>query len=217
MLETDIPGNVYKGLLASKATDVHVFGRRGPAQVKFSPLELREAVHVEGVDTIVHDEDFVYDEGSNSQIESNNQPRVNTRFDTLSSQVERLLFTSTVLAASTTGAKVTSFVSSTLAVAPTFEAMLFINEIGCSNNIVCNGPFAFQGYSGGYIGILRDNVNELFLGSSITDNPPSFLRARPTANQINVKIHRNNASLGTDYAPLPAKYTLVLSFEQLND
>jgi ferredoxin--NADP+ reductase len=76
MLETDIPENVYKGLLASKATDVHVFGRRGPAQVKFSPLELREAVHVEGVDTIVHDEDFVYDEGSNKQIESNNQTRV---------------------------------------------------------------------------------------------------------------------------------------------
>ena len=76
MLQTDIPENVYKGLLASNATDVHVFGRRGPAQVKFSPLELREAVHVDGVDTIVHDEDFQYDEGSNKQIESNNQTRV---------------------------------------------------------------------------------------------------------------------------------------------
>jgi ferredoxin--NADP+ reductase len=76
MLATDIPENVYEGLLASKATDVHVFGRRGPAQVKFSPLELREAVHVDGVDTIVHDEDFQYDEGSNNQIESNNQTRV---------------------------------------------------------------------------------------------------------------------------------------------
>lgn len=76
MLETDIPENVYKGLLASNATDVHVFGRRGPAQVKFSPLELREAVHVEGVDTIVYDEDFQYDEGSTNAIESNNQTRV---------------------------------------------------------------------------------------------------------------------------------------------
>ena len=76
MLETDIPENVYKGLLDSNATDVHVFGRRGPAQVKFSPLELREAVHVDGVDTIVHDEDFQYDEGSTRQIESNNQTRV---------------------------------------------------------------------------------------------------------------------------------------------
>jgi ferredoxin/flavodoxin---NADP+ reductase len=76
MLETDIPDNVYQGLLKSEVTDVHVFGRRGPAQVKFSPLELREAVHVEGVDTIVYEEDFKYDEGSNQQIESNNQTRV---------------------------------------------------------------------------------------------------------------------------------------------
>ena len=76
MLSTDIPGHVYEGLKNSPVTDVHVFGRRGPAQVKFSPLELREAVHVEGVDTIVYEEDFVYDDGSNAQIESNNQTRV---------------------------------------------------------------------------------------------------------------------------------------------
>jgi ferredoxin/flavodoxin---NADP+ reductase len=76
MLSTDIPDNVYQGLRASQATDVHVFGRRGPAQVKFSPLELREAVHIEGVDTIVYDEDFQYDEGSQQAIDSNNQTRV---------------------------------------------------------------------------------------------------------------------------------------------
>ena len=76
MLSTDIPDNVYQGLRASKATDVHVFGRRGPAQVKFSPLELREAVHIEDVDTIVHDEDFQYDQGSQEAIDSNNQTRV---------------------------------------------------------------------------------------------------------------------------------------------
>jgi ferredoxin--NADP+ reductase len=76
MLSTDIPDNVYQGLLASQATDVHVFGRRGPAQVKFSPLELREAVHIEGVDTIVYEEDFQYDEGSQAAIDSNNQTRV---------------------------------------------------------------------------------------------------------------------------------------------
>jgi ferredoxin--NADP+ reductase len=76
MLSTDIPDNVYQGLRASQATDVHVFGRRGPAQVKFSPLELREAVHIEGVDTIVYDEDFQYDEGSQKAIDGNNQTRV---------------------------------------------------------------------------------------------------------------------------------------------
>ena len=76
LLSTDIPDHVYQGLKASPVTDVHVFGRRGPAQVKFSPLELREALHVEGVQAIVYDEDFQYDDGSREAIDSNNQIRV---------------------------------------------------------------------------------------------------------------------------------------------
>ena len=76
LLSTDIPDHVYQGLTKSPVTDVHVFGRRGPAQVKFSPLELREALHVEGVQSIVYDEDFQYDQGSQEAIDSNNQIRV---------------------------------------------------------------------------------------------------------------------------------------------
>ncbi|MEY4655095.1 MAG: hypothetical protein RL523_494 [Actinomycetota bacterium] len=76
LLATDIPDNVYQGLLKSNATDVHVFGRRGPAQVKFTPLELREACHINGGDTIVYEEDFKYDAGSQLAIDSNNQTRV---------------------------------------------------------------------------------------------------------------------------------------------
>jgi len=76
LLSTDIPENVYQGLLKSNATDIHVFGRRGPAQVKFSPLELREACHINDVDTIVYDEDFQYDAGSQEAIDTNNQTRV---------------------------------------------------------------------------------------------------------------------------------------------
>ena len=76
MLTTDIPAHVFDGLKNSPVTDVHVFGRRGPAQVKFTPLELREATHLEGVDTIVYEEDFKYDAGSEEAIESNNQTRV---------------------------------------------------------------------------------------------------------------------------------------------
>ena len=76
LLTTDIPDHVFQGLKKSPVTDVHVFGRRGPAQVKFSPLELREALHVSGVQAIVYDEDFQYDEGSQNAIDSNNQIRV---------------------------------------------------------------------------------------------------------------------------------------------
>lgn len=76
LLTTDIPDHVHRGLSASPVTDVHVFGRRGPAQVKFSPLELREALEIAGVQAIVSDADFQYDEGSLEAIESNNQIRV---------------------------------------------------------------------------------------------------------------------------------------------
>lgn len=76
LLSTDIPEHVYQGLKSSPVTDVHVFGRRGPAQVKFSPLELREALHVNGVQAIVDPADFQFDEGSQAAIDGNNQIRV---------------------------------------------------------------------------------------------------------------------------------------------
>ncbi|ARJ06241.1 pyridine nucleotide-disulfide oxidoreductase [Cnuibacter physcomitrellae] len=73
LLPTEIPANVYEILKASPVTDVHVFGRRGPAQVKFTPLELRELGEVPDVDMVVYDEDFDLDEASKAAIETNKQ------------------------------------------------------------------------------------------------------------------------------------------------
>ncbi len=73
LLPTEIPDNVYQGLKASPVTDVHVFGRRGPMQVKFTPLELRELGELDDVDMVVYEEDFDYDEASRNAIESNKQ------------------------------------------------------------------------------------------------------------------------------------------------
>jgi ferredoxin--NADP+ reductase len=73
LLPTEIPANVYEILKASPVTDVHVFGRRGPTQVKFSPLELRELGELRDVDMIVHEEDFAYDDAARAAIESNKQ------------------------------------------------------------------------------------------------------------------------------------------------
>lgn len=64
LLPTEIPPNVYKGLKENKAVEVHVFGRRGPAQAKFTPLELRELDHSPTIEVIVDPEDIDYDEGS---------------------------------------------------------------------------------------------------------------------------------------------------------
>ena len=75
LLTTELPANVQEGLEASPVTDVHVFGRRGPAQVKFSPLELRELGHVPDVDIVVYPEDYDFDEGSQAAIDASHQTK----------------------------------------------------------------------------------------------------------------------------------------------
>ena len=87
MLTTDIPANVYAGLRANRATDVHVFARRGPAYAKFSPLELRELAHSPNVDVLVHPEGFEVDEASMEHIASNKQAKM--VLDTLANWVGR--------------------------------------------------------------------------------------------------------------------------------
>jgi len=52
---------------------VHVFGRRGPAQAKFTPLELRELDHSPNVEVIVHPEDIEFDDGSIAALRASKQ------------------------------------------------------------------------------------------------------------------------------------------------
>ena len=73
LLPTDIPPNVHAGLQQNKAVEVHVFGRRGPAQAKFSPMELRELDHSPNIEVIVDPEDIDYDEGSIATRRGNKQ------------------------------------------------------------------------------------------------------------------------------------------------
>jgi ferredoxin--NADP+ reductase len=50
---TDVPQPVLDALMASKVREVHVIGRRGPAQAKFTTKELRELGELSGVDIVV--------------------------------------------------------------------------------------------------------------------------------------------------------------------
>jgi ferredoxin--NADP+ reductase len=79
LLVTEIPQNVYEGLKASPVEEVHVFARRGPAQAKFTPLELRELDHSPNVEVIVAPEDIEYDDGSVEAINSDNQTKMVVR------------------------------------------------------------------------------------------------------------------------------------------
>jgi len=53
LLETDVSQPVLDALVASKVREVHMIGRRGPAQAKFTTKELRELGELDGVDIVV--------------------------------------------------------------------------------------------------------------------------------------------------------------------
>ena len=61
---TEIPDNVYQTLKTNQATHIHIFGRRGPAQAKFTPLELKELDHSPSINVVVDPKDIDYDEAS---------------------------------------------------------------------------------------------------------------------------------------------------------
>jgi ferredoxin--NADP+ reductase len=67
-LTTEIADNVYQGLKANRAKTVHVFARRGPAHIKFSPMELRELSHSPSVDVFVTEEGFEIDDAGQAEI-----------------------------------------------------------------------------------------------------------------------------------------------------
>jgi len=73
---TEVPDNVLAGLESSSVTDVHVFGRRGPADIKFTPIELRELGELSDVDIVLDDEDF---EGVDPAAAGTNQLKVMLR------------------------------------------------------------------------------------------------------------------------------------------
>lgn len=51
--ETDVSQPVLEALMDSKVREVHIIGRRGPAQAKFTTKELRELGELDGVDIAV--------------------------------------------------------------------------------------------------------------------------------------------------------------------
>lgn len=68
LLYTELPEHVHAGLKASTVTDVHMFARRGPAQAKFTPVELRDIDRSPNVQAVVSPEGMEFDEGSEKAL-----------------------------------------------------------------------------------------------------------------------------------------------------
>ncbi|MCW2778477.1 MAG: NADPH-dependent glutamate synthase beta chain-like oxidoreductase, partial [Frankiales bacterium] len=67
---TDMPDDVLEALRSSPVTDVHLVGRRGPAQARWTLKELRELGELEGVDVVVQEQDLVLSEADEAVLAS---------------------------------------------------------------------------------------------------------------------------------------------------
>jgi ferredoxin/flavodoxin---NADP+ reductase len=67
---TDIPEPVMDALRASRVREVHMIGRRGPAQAKFTTKELRELGDLAGVSVSVPADEFELEDGFDRSGES---------------------------------------------------------------------------------------------------------------------------------------------------
>ncbi len=68
LLYTDIPEHVHAALKGSAVTDVHMFARRGPAQAKFTPVELRDMDRSANVQAVVDPAGMQFDEASEKAL-----------------------------------------------------------------------------------------------------------------------------------------------------
>ncbi|MGH3754077.1 MAG: FAD-dependent oxidoreductase [Pseudonocardiaceae bacterium] len=74
---TDMPEHVITVLDASAIRDIHIVGRRGPAQAKFTTKELRELGELANADVVVDPAELVLDEASKEVVETNKTVRRN--------------------------------------------------------------------------------------------------------------------------------------------
>ncbi|HIF50984.1 MAG TPA: NADP oxidoreductase [Thiotrichaceae bacterium] len=65
---TDIAQHALDALAESKIKEIHVIGRRGPAQAKFTPKELREFGELSDCNSIVREEDMLLNPESEAEL-----------------------------------------------------------------------------------------------------------------------------------------------------
>jgi ferredoxin--NADP+ reductase len=76
LLYTDIPPHVHAVLKNSSVTDVHMFARRGPAQAKFTPVELRDLDKSPNVQVVVDPAGMDFDDASDKALKGSKSLRM---------------------------------------------------------------------------------------------------------------------------------------------
>ncbi|GMW03187.1 MAG: pyridine nucleotide-disulfide oxidoreductase [Candidatus Hydrogenedentota bacterium] len=80
---TDIAEHALDALAASRVREVHLFGRRGPVQAKFTPPEIREFGELAACETIVRPEDLILDKGSRAELDDPSNIQTQKNYEAL--------------------------------------------------------------------------------------------------------------------------------------
>lgn len=75
--DTDIADHALAALAESKIKNIYILARRGPAQAKFTNVEIREFGHLEVADTIVDSDDLKLDAASSAAVQDNTSAQKN--------------------------------------------------------------------------------------------------------------------------------------------
>lgn len=76
LLYTEIPEHVHQALARSAVTDIHMFARRGPAQAKFTPVELRDLDRSPNVQVVVNPAGLDFDDASEKALNDSKSLRM---------------------------------------------------------------------------------------------------------------------------------------------
>lgn len=84
---TDLPEHVLQALAASSVEDIHVIGRRGPLQARFTTLELRELGGLAGADVLVDARELEVDEAGRQRLAT--EPVLRRNLEVMQAWAER--------------------------------------------------------------------------------------------------------------------------------
>jgi ferredoxin--NADP+ reductase len=81
--QTDITRHALEVLAKSRIKEVHIFGRRGPAQAAFTPVEIREFGELADCDPVIDPKDLELNESSQAEINDPNNAVKKKNFEIL--------------------------------------------------------------------------------------------------------------------------------------
>jgi ferredoxin--NADP+ reductase len=86
---TDIAQYALDALRGSRVAEIHLLGRRGPAQAAFTNPEIRELAEIAGVDLVVRPQDLALDPASEAFLAAADEPTYRRNVEILRAQIAK--------------------------------------------------------------------------------------------------------------------------------